>query len=52
MPFFDNNAWLSSPAKIWLWVALAIPSTISAFAFYLYWKKRDTREYELVELDA
>lgn len=50
MPFFVNNVWFSSLAKLWLWVTLTIPFTMAAFAFYLYGKKCDTRENGLFEL--
>jgi hypothetical protein len=36
MPFFDNDEYMSSPDRIWIWVVLTIPST--AFAFLLYFR--------------
>ncbi|ERF73686.1 hypothetical protein EPUS_00939 [Endocarpon pusillum Z07020] len=43
MPFFTKRAWMSGTSRIWLWVALTVPSTILAFAFYTYWKARDEK---------
>lgn len=40
MPFFNQEAWLSDPAKIWLWVVLTIPTTaLSAFVYFLFTRK-------------
>lgn len=41
MPFFTNNEWMEGTSKIWLWIALTVPSTGLAFAFYLYWQSRN-----------
>ncbi|KAF2250075.1 hypothetical protein BU26DRAFT_518529 [Trematosphaeria pertusa] len=43
MPFFDDNAWLAQTSRLWVWLILTIPSTLLAFAFYMYWRKREER---------
>jgi hypothetical protein len=34
MPFFATNPWLDKATRFWVWVALTLPSTGLAFAFY------------------
>lgn len=41
MPFFATSHYLSNAAKVWIWVVCTVPSTIVAFTFYFYWKRRD-----------
>lgn len=41
MPFFTGNEWLSQTSRLWVWLALTIPSTGLAFGFYFYWRRRD-----------
>jgi hypothetical protein len=43
MPFFTQNPWLDDAARFWVWVVLTLPSTMLAFAFYIYWKRRGER---------
>jgi hypothetical protein len=43
MPFFTQTPWIEHAGRIWLWVILTIPSTILAFLFYIYWKRRQWR---------
>ena len=43
MPFFTDNGWLSQMSRLWVWLALTIPSTGLAFGFYFYWRRRDQR---------
>ncbi|KAJ9620743.1 hypothetical protein H2204_012153 [Knufia peltigerae] len=40
MPFFSQNSWMGEASRVWLWVALTIPATALAFAFYQFWKAR------------
>lgn len=40
MPFF-NSALSDSPRTCWIWLVCTIPSTIAAFAFYIYWRHRE-----------
>jgi hypothetical protein len=39
-PFFSQHRWMNEAKQIWIWVVLTIPSTILAFIFYAYWKRR------------
>lgn len=41
MPFFQGNTWLSHTSRLWIWLALTVPSTLLAFAFYIYWRRRE-----------
>ena len=41
MPFFAEKDWMKRPSKFWEWVVVAIPSTLFAFAFYLYRQHRN-----------
>jgi heme/copper-type cytochrome/quinol oxidase subunit 2 len=41
MPFFATSHYLSNAAKVWIWVVCTIPSTVIAFTFYFYWKRRE-----------
>jgi hypothetical protein len=36
MPFFATNQWLDNATRFWVWIALTLPSTGLAFAFYWY----------------
>jgi hypothetical protein len=49
MPFFSNSNWMSDTSRVWVWVALTIPSTFLAFAFYTYWKNRDQQRRDSTE---
>jgi hypothetical protein len=40
MPFFSENIWMKDASRVWLWFAFTVPTTISAFLFYLYHRKR------------
>ncbi|KAN0113226.1 hypothetical protein V8E51_006177 [Hyaloscypha variabilis] len=40
MPFF-TQALSDSPRTCWIWLVCTIPSTIAAFAFYIYWRHRE-----------
>ena len=40
MPFFSSNKWLGEVDRFWIWIALTVPSTGLAFAFYYFWKQR------------
>lgn len=44
MPFFNQQEWLSNPGKIWVWVALTVPSTGVAILFYIWWTRKDIRK--------
>jgi hypothetical protein len=43
MPFFATNPWLDDVAKFWVWIALTVPSTGIAFAFYWYSQYRSLK---------
>jgi len=43
MPFFSQNTWVANASRFWLWVVLTVPSTMLAFAFFTYWKRRDMK---------
>lgn len=43
MPFFQNDEWLSHSSKLWVWVALTVPSTGLVFSFYVYSIYRDRK---------
>lgn len=34
MPFFSNNKWLAETSRLWVWIALTVPSTAACFLFY------------------
>jgi hypothetical protein len=40
MPFVENNAWLSSISRVWLWFAFTVPITTFVFLFYGYYKRQ------------
>ncbi|KAH9206550.1 hypothetical protein DL95DRAFT_396840 [Leptodontidium sp. 2 PMI_412] len=44
MPFFDSMQYLNNPRTCWIWVACTIPSTLIAFAFYFYWRRRENAQ--------
>ena len=52
MPFFNNNAYVSSASRFWIWIVLTIPSTALAFSFYVYRRRyEDARNRRKKELD-
>ncbi|KAF2690742.1 hypothetical protein K458DRAFT_482942 [Lentithecium fluviatile CBS 122367] len=44
MPFLDNDPWLSSVSRIWLWFAFTVPTTTLTFLFYWYYKRRGRKQ--------
>jgi len=44
MPFFDGNKWMADVGKIWLWIALTVPTTGLCFAFYVMWGRKEARK--------
>jgi hypothetical protein len=44
MPFFDNDNWLSSVSRMWLWFAFTVPITSVTFLFYGCYKRRGEKE--------
>jgi hypothetical protein len=43
MPFITSSEWAGDASRVWLWVVLTVPATVLAYAFYVYWKSRDSR---------
>ncbi|KAI9766516.1 MAG: hypothetical protein M1840_006473 [Geoglossum simile] len=43
MPFFNGDPWLKASNRIWIWLALTIPSTLLCFMFYLTWSHRESK---------
>jgi hypothetical protein len=43
MPFFSEELWLKASDRIWIWLALTIPSTLLCFWFYLTWSHRESK---------
>ena len=36
MPFFNTNSYMTSTRRLWIWVLLAVPSTVGAFVIYWF----------------
>ena len=51
MPFFTQNEWIDDVARVWVWFALTLPSTIFAFAFYQLWNRHEARTRKNVDSD-
>jgi hypothetical protein len=44
MPFFTQLEWINGAGKVWVWVALTVPSTIMIIMFYLLHTRRELRK--------
>ena len=51
MPFFASSHWIDGPSRIWVWVALTVPSTTLCFVFYLFWNRKETERKKKASLD-
>ncbi|KIX09412.1 uncharacterized protein Z518_00492 [Rhinocladiella mackenziei CBS 650.93] len=52
MPFFTDTAYLSHASRLWIWVALTVPSTAICFFFYFEWSKKESkRKRESIQKD-
>lgn len=51
MPFFATNHYLGNAAKVWIWAVCTVISTVIAFTFYFYWKRREDQAKK-ISLDA
>ena len=40
MPFFDENTWMKSPKKVWVWAVLTFPATALAVLFYIIYTRK------------
>lgn len=40
MPFFAQSKWMTHAQRIWLWVALTVPSTLLVGIFYIFYSHR------------
>jgi len=43
MPFFATNKHLTDDRQFWIWIALTVPTTAVAYAFYHFWRKHDEK---------
>ena len=44
MPFFAQQKWMGAAGRIWLWIALTLPSTIVAFVIYVAITRKQGRD--------
>jgi hypothetical protein len=59
MPFFAQQKWMGDATKVWLWIALTVPSTVLAVMIYYFHTRRAIRKAksvtdgeELVDMDT
>ncbi len=43
LPFFTQQPWMEKTSRIWLWVALTVPSTLLAFVVFLIFVRKGNR---------
>ena len=41
MPFFTETHWMQNLGKVWVWIALTVPSTALSFTFFIMWSRKD-----------
>ena len=51
MPFFASNHWMGGAGRIWVWIALTVPSTTLCFLFYLFWNRKETQRKKKAAVD-
>ena len=41
MPFFNEEPWMTSARRVWVWVLLTVPSTLFGVLFYFVFTRRN-----------
>lgn len=43
MPFFAQQHWMGAWSRVWIWIALTIPSTAAAFVIFLAYNRKESK---------